>query len=657
MSFGVVVFIYLIYNRINTTPLININRSDANDFGIHQSDGETGRIGDVGIDIVRKAEFLDFDENKNVVGKFGFEKLLHETGGQWEIEKPYRNIFRSDFDCFITADSGSVSIDTQSNRPSPKDATLRENVVIHILPKSGNRQNQSTIYLDDISFISSRSLFTTAGPVRFVSENSEMTGRGLELVYDDQADRLEYLRIIDLHQLKVSTKENSDLLSSANQAEDKSASPKVADGTERSEKAAPQEVYRCVFSGNVMIDSPAQKVFANQVFINDIGSSQSPGEQSDEAYTEDSQPNEPGQANEPNESFVDILVNCDNGIIIIPMETEWKPELFALDVNSTRKIEQKVGLTTFAADTIDYSVTEENIVAAGPLELTFYVNGPSGKKTEKDAVPVIVKASQRAEFQPELNRVVFQGNSLCSMVEDYADYRQSHRLSSDTIEVNLCDDASEIETVNAVGGIVRLSTIKKTGDKLLGGTELKCTQFHFDNTRQTYLAHGPGVIKINNSDMSQPDTETRKFSLRKPCWAAVDNFDRLKYDLQKNHITADSQTGQINIDYIPILAGEYGEPANLTASHIEADLTEKTDGRSEIASLHATGGITYLDAEKHFVGSEMFFDAENSMITAQGNDFWPCLLNGTQADAIEYNLKTGKAKTRILAPGQLRIKN
>ena len=198
ISLGAVLVIYLLYSWISKTPPIDIDAGK--EFTDTIADGnlggfvdEGGRIGDVYVPAIRKARFTDLDkETKEVIREWGFEKLLHDAGEEWDIEKPYMNIFRRSFKCYITSDKGRIRVETVAGRPSPRDVTLTENVVIHILPQNDSNIKESFIYLDDVDFISGKSQFSTAGPVKFVSQDVQMLGRGLEVVYNEELDRLEF---------------------------------------------------------------------------------------------------------------------------------------------------------------------------------------------------------------------------------------------------------------------------------------------------------------------------------------------------------------------------------------------------------------------------------------------------------------------------------
>ena len=293
------------------------------------------------------------------------------------------------------------------------------------------------------------------------------------------------------------------------------------------------------------------------------------------------------------------------------------------------------------------------------------------------AVPVKVTARKEAKFLAALNQVVFEGDSLCTMVQQDTDSQRKYTLSAPKLTVHLSSDkpeqssesAIDVKHLTAGGGVANLAVVKTAGENLLGGIELKCSRFDYDPGRRLFLSTGPGVIKVDNSKISEPKKKKKKklgrFSLQRPCWAIVEDFDTLKYSLESNRVIADAQSQRIHIGYVPIIKGQYGQVVKATAGHIEALLYETADGRIELSTLSAAGGVTYEEEAKktkwgkgkavQFVGSEFFLDAKKSMLTAWGDEFQPCLLNGAAVDGIEYNSRTGRVKTKIIAPGQLQM--
>ncbi|GAI70263.1 unnamed protein product [marine sediment metagenome] len=192
--------------------------------------------------------------------------------------------------------------------------------------------------------------------------------------------------------------------------------------------------------------------------------------------------------------------------------------------------------------------------------------------------------------------------------------------------------------------------------KFLGGVELKCVQFDYDAAQQLFLATGPGTIAMDNSRVSEPNEEVGRFSLRRPCWAIVENFGTLKYFLEENRIVADAGSQEILINYIPIVDGQYGQHTVATASHVEVFLYQTADGQSELSTLIASGGITYEDDDNEFVGSELFYDHNEFIMKVKGDKFQPCYFNGALVDGIEYNVRTAEGTVEIIAPGALQGK-
>ena len=101
-----------------------------------------GQIGGFAVGTAKTARFIS-DKRE-----FGFEKLLHDNGNEWELEKPYMKFFGDNFTCHLTGDMGNVQVEMVGGKPNPKDAELLSNVVIHIEPEDGSDVEESFIYLD-----------------------------------------------------------------------------------------------------------------------------------------------------------------------------------------------------------------------------------------------------------------------------------------------------------------------------------------------------------------------------------------------------------------------------------------------------------------------------------------------------------------------------
>ncbi len=711
ISAGAVLVIYLLYNLISRTPPIKIDTGDRDtvaESNTAEFDSKIGMVGDIGVGTVQKARYTHLNAKKQVDREFGFEKLLHAEGNEWEIEKPYMNVYEHNLKCYMTADKGTVRVEEAVGRATPKDATLTGNVVIHILPEKGSNVEEGFIYLDDVIFISEESLFSTAGPVKFTSQNTQMLGRGLEIVYNEELDHLEYLKIIALESLRIKQASKASLFSPEATATENPAGPGTgAQAKQQKAKEIPAAdkktiekgkgtYYKCVFRKNVVIDCPEQLILADEVSIDNILWSKSSDSNSENKatdsttateVTEESVTSPRGEPNKSPEQFADspgvveakpdIVVTCDDGIIVVPMDSSGTPENAATD-EGLKSFKDEKGRPTFVAQKIDYCVITGDTVASGLSELTFYANDAMATKPhekggdKQPTVPVKVTAQEKAEFLPALNQVVFEGNVLCTTLRENMNFQQKYSLSSPKLTVDLSKSSQasptggkqsrvDIKHLTASGKVVQLDTSKWAGEELLGFTKLKCLQFDYDVDQQIFLATGSGIIAVDNSKVVEPGKKVGRFSLQRPCYAVMRNFNTLKYLKEADTIIADAGAEQILIDYFPVVKGRQEQQTSATANHIEALLYETASGQTELSTLSATGGITYEEqkAKKgrtvQFVGSEMFYDGAKSMITAWGDESQPCFLNGALAPGIEYNLKKDRIKTKIVGPGMLQM--
>jgi len=729
ISLAVVLVIYLLYSRLDTTNLPDTAKQadfidTVTDSNMSELESKVGQIGDVGVGTVKDAIFITRNENQEVVREVGFKRLLNKSSDIWETEKPFINLYRSNFICNITADTGTILVETAVGQTTPKDATFTSNVVVHIVPAGSGSVKESFIYLDDITFLSDKSLLSTANSVRYASEDARMFGTGLELVYDDLLERLEYLWIIDLESLHIKKSETAFLTGSKKPAEkpadtnDRAETkqpnePAVASDTTTTQAASTQpsieqrkgEYYNCVFSENVLIDDPEQLVFApDKIFITDIlwskTSNTKPGETDtdaevvsadqsakvagvaeqspqipDNADTDTVAVAKPGEPNESPDKSHEIVITCDNGFIIALKESPKLLEKLAkTSVETTapayrrpEKFDRAEGRKTFLSRRIDYNALTDDVIATGASDLKFYSADLGQTDPNKPALPVTVTAQQHVRFLPASNQAVFEGNCQAQMLQTDPNFLQQYTLLAPKLTIDLIKDANDrtsasapgIKHFTADGGLVRLISKKTAGRKQLGGIQLESRKFDYEPGKGLFVATGPGIITMDNSKISPSTTETGKFSLSKPCYAVVREYETLKYYIQKNRIVADapSEDGLI-INYFPVINGkvQIDQQATVTTPHIQVDLIKTASGQSKLSTLSATGGIVYEDQDKLFEGSSLFYDATKSLVTVHGDELRPCYYNGAFAGSIEWDLKTDSIKTDVAGPAILQLK-
>lgn len=677
ITFAAILGFYLFYSLFSSTPRITVTKMQLNEQPVEVNeqspDNSVAKVGDVGLGTLEMAKFTTLNpRTKQVEREFGFAKLLHQDGQQWEIDKPYMNIYRPDLKCNITADKGFIVLESGVNPPSPKDATLSGNVVAHIIPEPGSDVEESFIYLDDLIFISGKSEFSTKGPIKFVSNSAKVTGRGLNLIYDDSRDRLALLRIEKIEDMRFSISEHHSLVKTDEHSE---APTKIAslDATksqaDASQTAETVVSYKCILDDNVLIETESELIAAGRVIISDIiwsdrSSKKSGGSQSES----DSAVNERKKESEiPDREPMEVIVKCDNGIAVAPDDSleiiktiggiNLEPKE---DFDVFKPLNDTLGRTVFAAKQIDYSAQKTDAVANGLSNLKFYVEDVIDGNT-KTSVPVTLTCKNQTTFAPKQNKIIFEGDCFCVMERLQNGVNEQYSLSAPTIIVDLAQtkgSKTDIAFITAVGdeqSASRLASVRKHGQNMLGGIEFKSPRFEYDAQKQLFIAAGPGVIKADNSKLPHPKKRVGRFSLQRPCYAVIRNFQHLEYDLAKEQIIAYNDSERILIDYFPI--DEKGQQqVTVTAGRIEADLVQTDGGQKRLWALLATNGISFRDQDKLFEASRLFYDDRNSIITAVGDEAMPAFFNGALFDGIEYDLASEQVKNvKVSGPGYLQV--
>jgi hypothetical protein len=658
---------YFLINIVNSrNPIIvetpsHIDRPDINAF----RSGQIGKIGDVNIAEMENPVYKHLNEKGELDREFTFKRVLRAAGTKWRVEKPGISFFRDDLSVIVTADEADVETETVLKQIRPKDAALEGNVVLHIIPKRPSDIKESFVYLENISFESDSSRAFTSGPVRFVSDDIQLAGKGMEFVYNGEKRRLEFLKIDTLDSLNLKVPAKSIPFSSQkDSAADKPAASlkQNANSSSGGKPVVPaansaadrQTLYRWVFNKNVVIDTPQQVIFTDQFVINNIllkqsapksdaapQNSQTAIETAAETKTDipDNTAGSVKNTGKP-EELMDITVTCKGGILFTPVDSDRQPEL----VDSKDTITGGRGLAKYG-DTKNKAVIE-------------------GRKISFDAAA---------------NIAVLQENCTARMLANTQTVERRYSLTAPRIEVsfggkNEQQIVSGIGHIRADGSMVQLAVEKLEQKKMLGFTKIKCNTIDYDPAAQTLLAGGPGLIAVDNSKMTQKETaaqktdkKTDKLSLQKPCYAVIQDFASLEYNLKTDRILAQAGRNRINIGYMPIINGREGQVIKATVGRVEAEFVETKTGRTELVKLLASKGVTYDEQSNpdkrsknkniQLVGSDLVYnieDAANPVINVWGNQSWPCFLNGVQVDGIEYQLSTGRIKeAKILGPGIL----
>ena len=447
------------------------------------------------------------------------------------------------------------------------------------------------------------------------------------------------------------------------------------------------DYYECVLSGNVKIDAPDQVILARDKFvIHDIFWARSDANAPEDA-------NLPADANavevappvaatdEPNAPTVaefDVTITCDEGVLLVPVDSMMAKQVANEPNAPARRLAKDAELlgdtgvrTTFVTPRIDHNMATGDTIAKGLSELVFY-NDANSTDPNKRPVPVTITAQRETRFIADSNQVIFDGDCVCTMLQDDPNVLQRHVLTAPQITILLPSEANDVngapdfERITGDGGLVRLATVKtakpgtvEPGASMdLGGMELKCQRFDFDPNEEIFTAIGPGIMQVDNSKVPDSNESKPGMSLRKPCYAFVRDFDKLDYYIKDNRVVADAEVGgTLRVDHITVNKdGTQGRHVVATATHVEALMYQTEAGQTELLTLHATGVVTYEDEKNQFVGKELIYDHAGAMVTVNGDRTQPCYFNGALVKSIVYNLTTGAVEAEQAGPGSMQLK-
>ena len=276
VALAALIGVFLLYTRTNRTPPIIADVAKRAPMPVPDANAQAEDTGGtvLGIDIgrVEQTRFLHRNEHNQVDRDFGFEQLLHQQGNQWEITQPYLKLFFPSFRCEVTANRGKVQVDAMYSQLVAGDARFSGNVVIHIAPAEPNAALECFIHLDDVEFLAAKSLFSSAGAVRFLSRRAQLTGTGLELLYDGARSRLELFRIFDLDSLRLRSRDLGSVadLTPPRRPAGPASTPSPAAGQKAKEggsETPPADRYQCIFHRNVAIEMPDRLVTTREDLV------------------------------------------------------------------------------------------------------------------------------------------------------------------------------------------------------------------------------------------------------------------------------------------------------------------------------------------------------------------------------------------------------
>ncbi|HUV66025.1 MAG TPA: hypothetical protein VMW24_19170, partial [Sedimentisphaerales bacterium] len=337
---------------------------------------------------------------------------------------------------------------------------------------------------------------------------------------------------------------------------------------------------------------------------------------------------------------------------------------------------------TFSAPQIAVDLPKDksmplDLLASGPTELVFYTEDANRPVAGQGPLPVKITARKWARYWGAARQMLFEGECRSTMRREDPNVLTEYVLLSEQLIVDLAQDANapaagpaaDLKHLTATGGVVSLATTRtaKPGGAfakalqdanskgLLGGIKLKCYRFDYDAIEQVFLATGPGLINLNNSQPVEPNDLAKGFNLRQPCWALLDRFETLTHLMRENRIIADAGSRNMLIGYLSTVDGRQAEPIWAETPYAEILFSQTPQGQQEMSTLTARRGVYYEDSDNRFRGSELYYDHKTGLVKVRGDETQPCNYNGALVDGIELNLNTGEVEANVVAPGTLQL--
>jgi hypothetical protein len=640
---------------MDTTPIQAPDTEDVPDLNISESRGGVQQTADTDVRDARDAEYFVFDKMTNKITRtLGFKKLLNPgQESRWQVEGPYLIFYESNYQCRIDADKGIFQTTSGGSGKVPKDAQLDGNVVIHLTPKPGSRMSETFIKMDDLTFSSERSEFATDGPVSIRSDQIELDGYGLILLFDTAVGRVDYLHIRDLEKLRILNFSGPKVaIASRDSAKTAPATPLVAvsaqpsyeepqatEGVADSQKTASSaDYYECVLDENVEIHYGNEIVVkgADQIDIQHIllskldsgasadASSGSEDRRLDAPQKPDRRSNQTVQTPHSDESAKEVRVKCDGGIILRPMQSQVEgPQQAAVKFKSDTAETAPPTLPNLADDTvleaawgsenpppakfeawkIDYDLLTGTGLAHGPVRFTFCQPSDSNDTGAASWNPVIVTADRNAQFIADasrtINQIVFNENVMATRRSKPSGMSQIDNFHGDRLSIFLDKNEkgeTDVSAISMTDGKVYAQSRRFKDEQTLFNVRLSCAEIAYDHLKKEILAKGPnGEIQLDNSHVSDAAISGKSMGVdfSKPCYVYGSGFDSIEWDLAEQKITANGQQDQLKLAYIPLVNGAPDKFIYVNSIRFALDFITDSTGKTVLKRVFTDKPVTY----------------------------------------------------------------
>jgi hypothetical protein len=736
-AIGLVASLFWLYALIMDTEPIEIQDvSSSDNLAMPESNDTVKQVGDSDVRVAKEARYVVLNpETKEFSRVFGFEKLLSQgmDTSRRQVENPYMIFYESDYQCRIDADMGMFQINTSGASSTPKDARLNGNVKIHITPQPDSSMSEIVITMDDLVFSSERSEFATDKKVHIQSEQVELKGAGLIIIFDSAAGKIVFLRIRDLEEIHLQDIKKSKSQKTIASEKPSSASPHeascsvqppdesdaVSDETVKAEELpSTLDYYRCMLEDNVKIKygdeiivSGAEEINILNILFSKLDQEVSsdkdsmPAEgDSKSAVKPKSQP-EQRDTETTTKSATEIIINCDGGITLEPMESsgqehstffrsvspnqiyeitlrparlssdiKWEPDVRpvyfaeAVDLsveedsdeirqdNSEEPPSNQPLPTKFEARSIDYDLHSGSGTAHGPVRFTFYQQPDPNSVM----VPIVVTADENARFLADtsksIEQVVFNGNVMTTREFQTSGLTQLDNLHSEKLTIDLAESETGtlgLDNLRMTDGKVYVESQRIHEGRKISDIKLYCREISYDQAHDIILAKGPGKIELVNNEQPQSDESDPANPMSRPCVAMVDGFTEIRWNMDQQTILANGKQDVMKLAYYPIIDGQVQKQIFVYSMQLEISYLTRP---SEIHKVFTDKSIIYEEWDSdmtkrlhYIVGQTLDYDRINGggWMNIKGTPAVPCNVDGVRMPEVFVHPVTGQIKASI----------
>lgn len=361
------------------------------------------------------------------------------------------------------------------------------------------------------------------------------------------------------------------------------------------------------------------------------------------------------------------LIKAGTAFVVFAESESGKPVIRKIEMTDRPVFENPAesGMpATFEAVRIDYDYLDGRAVAAGPVNFTFQVPADPNRP-DQPPLPVTIHADDRAEFITNggrLERASFYGNVVGISEVKTENERLVRRFCGQTMDVYMADDrgrTGDIRQVSVKDGDVRLQATHYYNGREVSVVRLSCRQFDYEGFDRRITATGPGRIELSNPEVPTDSTIEGAFDLRQPCYALVENFDHLSWNLADDRLIAYGREN-ILLSYMPVKDGQEGDPVIVECVHAVARMDRSADGRAQLHELIATGGIRYEDKGPMGIpmtGDKLTYRKDSPWAVIEGTPAKPARINNVSVPFIRFNPMTGEVESRLgTAPSPVKMR-